>query len=67
MTIDECKPGMSVTWIHNPRGGYGFAIPVDALVLNVTSKRVRIAVPLRDGRTHERVVSPACLRPRSGS
>ena len=55
---------MHVSWIHNPRGGYGFATPVDATVLKVCSRRVRIEVPLRDGRRVERTVCPSSLRPR---
>jgi hypothetical protein len=65
VTIDECHPGMLVTWLDCPRGGYGFAIPMDAIVVRVTAKRVRVSVPLRDGRCVERVVSPITLRPRS--
>jgi hypothetical protein len=60
--LDELVPGMSVRWIHNPRGGYGFAVPVDAVVVRVGPKRVRIRVPLMDGRHVERVVLPASLR-----
>jgi hypothetical protein len=55
---------MHVSWIHNPRGGYGFALPVDAIVLKVCARKVRIEVPLRDGTRVERVVKPDSLRPR---
>ena len=64
MKLDELQIGMSVRWIHNPRGGYGFAVPVDAVVVLVCLKRVRIRVPLKDGRHVERVVAPKSLRPR---
>lgn len=64
MTLQELAPGMPVAWIHVPRGGYGFAVPVDAVVVRVCARRVRIEVPLRDGRRVERVVSPESLRAR---
>jgi hypothetical protein len=60
--LDELSPGMLVRWIHNPRGGYGFAVPVDAVVVRVGPKRVRIRVPLKDGRHVERIVAPESLR-----
>lgn len=64
MTIEELAPGMHVSWIHEPRGGYGFATPVDAVVVKVCARRVRIEVPLRDGRRVERLVRPGSLRAR---
>ena len=64
MKLDELEPGMAVRWIHNPRGGYGFAVPVDAVVVRVSPKCVRIRVPLKDGRHVERVVAPKSLRSR---
>jgi hypothetical protein len=64
VTIEELSPGKLVTWIHEPRGGYGFATPVDAVVVKVCTLRVRIEVPLRDGRRVIRVVRPELLRPR---
>lgn len=64
MKLDELQPGMLVTWIHEPRGGYGFTIPVDAVVVKVCKRRVRIEVPLRDHRRVERLVTPESLRPR---
>lgn len=64
MKLDELQPDMPVTWIHNPRGGYGFAVPVDAVVVRVGPKRVRIRVTLKDGRQVERLVKPESLRPR---
>jgi hypothetical protein len=64
VTIDELSPGQVVRWIHTPRGGYGFTMPIDAIVKKVCEKRVRIEVLLRDGRRVERVVTPESLRPR---
>jgi hypothetical protein len=62
--LDVLQPGMTVGWIHNPRGGYGFAVPVDAVIVRVGPRRVRIRVALKDGRQVERVVSPESLRSR---
>lgn len=64
MILQELAPGMHVAWIHVPRGGYGFSVPVDAVVARVCSRRVRIEVPLRDGRRVERLVRPESLRAR---
>jgi hypothetical protein len=64
VTIGDLSPGMAVSWIHEPRGGYGFAMPVDAIIVKVCARRVRIEVPLRDGRRVERIVLPDSLRPR---
>jgi hypothetical protein len=64
MQLGDLQADMPVVWIHNPRGGYGFAVPVDAVVVRVCAKRVRIRVPLKDGRHVERVVTPASLRSR---
>jgi hypothetical protein len=55
---------MRVSWLRVDRGGYGFPIPVDAVVLKVYRSRVRIEVPLRDGHRVERLVRADALRPR---
>lgn len=62
--VTELALGMHVSWIHEPRGGYGFTTPVDAIVVKVCKQRVRIQVPLRDGRRVERIVRPESLRKR---
>jgi hypothetical protein len=36
--------GQLVTWLYTPRGGYGFTTPVDATVIRVNPKSVRIQV-----------------------
>jgi len=56
--------GERVTWIHTPRGGYGYTWPVEVEVLHVTPKRVRIRVALLGGETVERTVRPEHLRRR---
>jgi hypothetical protein len=65
MKLDELSPGMPVSWIHVARGGYGFPVPVDAIVTRVCARKVRVEVLLRDGHRVERLVDPASLRPRS--
>jgi hypothetical protein len=64
LKLTEIGLGMEVSWIHIPRGGYGFPTPVDAIVVRVCARRIRIEVLLRDGRRVERLVSPEALRPR---
>lgn len=64
MTLAELVPGMEVTWLNVPRGGYGFAVPVDAIVMRVCERLVRIEVPLRDGHRVQRLVHPNSLRTR---
>lgn len=62
MTIDECIPGTNVMWHHVPRGGYGFVIPIPALVVSVGKRRVCVAVTNRAGNTMvQRHVEPASL------
>ena len=56
------QPGSLATWLHEPRGGYGFTYPVNAEVLRVTAKRVLIRVPLKAGGTAERWVTPERLK-----
>lgn len=65
MRLDELAPGMAVSWIHVPRGGYGFPTPVDAVVMRVCARRAWVKVLLRDGRCVPRLVDPENLRPRS--
>ena len=60
--MTDFEPGQRVRWIHVPRGGYGFPIPVDATVVKIGEKRVTIQVALGDGRSVRRVVRPESLR-----
>ena len=43
------KPGDAVTWLYTPRGGYGYRIPVDAIVRKLGARRVQIEAPLASG------------------
>jgi hypothetical protein len=58
------QPGQPVTWLHTPRGGYGYTYPVNAVVVKVGKKRVQLEAPLKDGNTKLVWVKPANLRPR---
>jgi len=55
----EMFVGALVTWMHTPRGGYGFSYPVPAKVvgLSLSGERARIEVQKRDGTNVRRTVS----------
>lgn len=64
-TPSDVFPGALVTWLHVPRGGYGFAVPTPAKVLSHGRRPatwVRIEVAARDGRNVKRRVDVARLR-----
>jgi hypothetical protein len=55
-----------VNWLFQPRGGYGYVVPVAALVVKRNPKRVRIAVyNLRTRRFEYKQVRPEKLSPRT--
>ena len=58
------RTGDSITWLHQPRGGYGYVIPVDGTVVRAAGQHVVIRVPLRTGELVERRVRPENLRQR---
>ena len=60
------KTGDSVTWIWEPRGGWGYQIPVPATVVRIGKARVYIDAELEDGRTKRISVRPEKLRPPRG-
>jgi len=65
---DDVFPGASLTWLHMPRGGYGYTIPVDAKVISHSrSPRtfVTIEVTTRRGDKVRRRVDANNLRWRS--
>lgn len=48
MTLAEMAPGMLLTWLYVPRGGYAYVTPVDAEVVRSVepdSLRPRKATP----------------------
>jgi hypothetical protein len=62
----ETFVGMLVSWMHVPRGGYGYTMPVDAQIvsLNPQGDRAIIEVQTRAGRTVRRTVHVDNLRRR---
>lgn len=58
------NPGDKVTWLYTPRGGYGYVIPVDGVVIKVNRSTVRIKVKNRSCVEVERNVRPENLKPR---
>lgn len=61
----DVRPGLPVTWLHAPRGGYGYLVPVDAVVVDHAGRPrtwVVIEIALRDGRKVKRRVDVANLR-----
>jgi len=59
---DDIFRGACVVWMHVPRGGYGYAIPIDAKVLLVGRELVRIEVKTAAGEIVERAVKVGSLR-----
>jgi hypothetical protein len=56
--------GEHVTWLREPRDGYGSTVPVDTEILGLYPMRVRIRVAKRSGKLVERWVRPAHLIPK---
>lgn len=54
--------GDRVTWMHEPRGGYGYQIPVDATVVRVGPRRVLIEAVTAAGVAKQVWVAPERLR-----
>ena len=62
----DWQPGDLVTWLHTPRGGYGYTFLVDGVVVSVGPKRVTIEVVRTSGEIVRRSVRPEHLRPHGG-
>jgi len=62
MDRSECSVGMACTWMHVPRGGYGYMVPVPGVVTKLGISRVRIEVKTHSGRAVQRWVRPESLR-----
>lgn len=60
----EVFEGALVFWMHVPRGGYGFTLPVEAkvLTLNPAGTRAKIEVTTKTGRKVQRIVDTENLR-----
>ncbi len=62
------EPGDRVTWNYSAPGGYGYVIPVAAVVVKVTASRATITVARKiDSQwvLQEKTVSRAKLSPRT--
>jgi len=63
--ISDVFVGALVTWMHVPRGGYGFEMPIDAKVIAYSRRprtRVKIEVGTKAGRLVTRWVEAKNLR-----
>lgn len=58
------KAGDLVTWLHVPRGGYGYSMPVDAKIVRLHAKYVTVEVKKRSGDLVYRRVLRTSLRER---
>lgn len=58
-------PGVSATWLYTPRGGYGYTMPVDAVIVKAGPQRVKIEVRKATGELVQRWVKPEHLQPRA--
>lgn len=58
------QPGDKMTWMYTPRGGYGFSYPVNAEVVKVNAKTVRVRVQRCNGQMVERNVKLDSLKER---
>lgn len=63
--LQDFQIGEAVTWLHQPKGGYGYVIPVNATVVKVGKCQVQIDAELKDGGTKRTFVLPLNLRKRS--
>lgn len=64
---DDVFKGALLTWLHTPRGGYGYTMPVDAIVAHARRPKtwVKIEVKRATGELVQRRVDVANLRWRS--
>lgn len=56
------SPGRLMLWLHRPRGGYGYLVPIPAVVVSHAGTWVVIEVARRDGSVVKRRVDVASLR-----
>lgn len=62
---DDVFKGALMTWLHTPRGGYGYTMPVDAVVVGHARRPktwVKIEVKRATGEIVQRRVDVANLR-----
>jgi hypothetical protein len=56
------KSGDHVTWVHTPRGGYGYSMPVDVQIVALHGKHATVRVKKRSGEVVLRRVARSSLR-----
>jgi hypothetical protein len=65
MKLTEITIGQRVTWHHEPRGGYGFSVPVPGVVITRGGSLVAILVRKQSGEYVRRWVNPDRLEART--
>lgn len=61
MADQRFRPGDRATWRYTPRGGYGYTMRVDVVVVSVGPARVQVEAPLERGGTKRVWVRPGHL------
>jgi hypothetical protein len=62
--LDELQSSQLVTWMHQPRGGYGYIERIPGKVVKVGEKLVQIEVRKKNGEAVTRWVDPKNLEKR---
>jgi hypothetical protein len=62
--MNELQPGQLVTWLHQPRGGYGYEERIPGKVVKVGEKLVQIEVRKKNGEAVKRWVAAKNLKKR---
>jgi len=58
------KVGDRVTWLHVPRGGYGYSMPLDVEIVKLLANHAMVKVKTRSGDLVQRRVTLSSLRER---
>ena len=61
------KPGDNVVWMYEHRGGYGYVVPVPAVLVKMHKVNAVIDAQLKDGGTKRVTVRIASLRTADGN
>lgn len=59
------KAGDRVTWLHTPRGGYGYSIPIDVEIVRLHEAHATVKIKNRSGAIEQRRVARSKLRKKS--
>jgi len=54
--------GDAVTWLHSPRGGYGYVFRIPGQVVGFGRGRIKCRVKKNDGTLVDRFINPKNLR-----